>query len=244
MKFELKSEHLIPLSIIIGSVLISISVLFSAKVITADGPSHAVVSTTTSPNPTQPATPVVDVSKVHTAGEPFIGNANAPLTIAYWSDYQCPFCRQNEENTFPQIITDYVDTGKVKVVFKDFQFLGADSQTLGQFGRAVWALAPHQFYAWHKAVYDAQGTENTGWATHDKIMSITSSVLGMSLANQVDALVTSQGAVYQKEMDADKTEAASFSVTGTPSFVIGSQLIVGAEPYDQIKSAIDAQLNK
>ena len=142
----------------------------------------------------------------------------------------------------PQLIKDYVNTGKAKLVFKDFQFLGPDSQTLGQFSRAVWAVAPDKFYDWHKAIYDNQGTENTGWATHDKIMSITTSVLGASLANQVNQLVTTNGAEYQKEMDADKAEGSGFGVTGTPSFIIGKQLIIGAQPYAAIKQVIDLTL--
>ncbi|MBI2023890.1 thioredoxin domain-containing protein [Candidatus Giovannonibacteria bacterium] len=60
--------------------------------------------------------------------EPFIGDPNAPVTIAYWSDFQCPFCQRFEQNTLPTLVDQYVKTGKVKIVFKDFQFLGPDSQ--------------------------------------------------------------------------------------------------------------------
>ena len=194
-----------------------------------------------SPNQPPPAQ-TADISKVKTAGDPYYGNPNAPVTIAYWFDYQCPFCRQNEEQTMPQVIKNYVDTGKVKIVFKDFQFLGPDSQTLGQTGRAVWDVAPDKFYAWHKAVYDNQGTENTGWATTEKIRSITEGVLGVSDTNKVLALVKTKGAEYQKLMDADKAEGAGFGVTGTPSFIIGKQLIIGAVPYSQLQSAIETAL--
>ena len=75
---------------------------------------------------------VVDVKDVKTEGNPFIGRADAPLTIAFWSDFQCPYCRSVEVGGVPQIptppavpdiIRDYVDTGKVKIVFIDFAFL-------------------------------------------------------------------------------------------------------------------------
>jgi len=49
--------------------------------------------------------------------------------VAYWFDYQCPYCRRVEENVLPQLIAEHVDRGNVKIVFKDFQFLGPDSQT-------------------------------------------------------------------------------------------------------------------
>ncbi|MHB1163227.1 MAG: DsbA family protein [Minisyncoccota bacterium] len=222
-----------PVSIVLAGILIGGAVLWS----------NAHPGPTRSANPGQP-TPAqtADISKVQITGDPFIGNPNAPVTIAYWFDYQCPFCKQNEETAMPQIITDYVNTGKVKIIFKDYQFLGADSQTLGQTAHAVWDIAPDKFYAWHKAVYDNQGTENTGWATAEKIRSITEGVLGASTTDKVLALVKSRGAEYQKGMDADKTEGAGFGVTGTPSFIIGKQLIIGAVPYSQLQGAIETVL--
>ncbi len=228
-----------PIAVLLAGIAIGGAVLWNGQ--------HASTSQSV-PNPQQqtqaqaaPQT-TADISKVNTTGEPFLGSADAPVTIAYWFDYQCPFCHQNEETVMPQIIKDYVDTGKVKIVFKDFQFLGDDSQRLGQFARAVWAIAPDKFYAWHKAIYDNQGKENTGWATETEILAITKQVLGADLTNKALQLVTTNQATYQKEMDADKAEGSSFGVTGTPSFIIGKQLIIGAQPYATIKAAIDAVL--
>ncbi len=226
----------IPVAIVIAGAIIGGAIILGL------GNRGASQGATATANPQQPTAQAVDISKVNIAGEPFIGNANAPLTIAYWYDYQCPFCQRNEETTMPQIIKDYVDTGKVKIVFKDWQFLGPDSQTLGQYSRAVWAVAPDKFYQWHKAIYDNQGTENTGWATQSKILSITTNVLGANDTAKVSQLVKTNGTAYQKEMDADKAEGTAFGVTGTPSFVIGKQLIIGAQPYAVIKQVIDLTL--
>ena len=222
-------------SIIIAGVIIAGAVVFTSR---QPAPQAAAVATTGQ----QPAPIAVDISKVKTDGEPFIGNANAPVTMAYWYDYQCPFCQRNEEDTMPQIVKNYVDTGKLKIVFKDYEFLGPDSQTLGQFSRAVWATAPDKFYAWHKAIYDNQGTENTGWATQAKILSITTGVLGAGDTNKVAALVKSNGAEYQKEMDADKAEGSAMGISGTPGAIIGKQLVSGAQPYSAFQAAIDATL--
>lgn len=224
----------VPIAIIIAGSIIAGTVFFGIK---GNG-NTAVASAQQPPTPQQ----IIDVSKVNTHGEPSMGSQNAPVTIAYWYDYQCPFCKQNEETAMPQLVKEYVDTGKVKIVFKDFQFLGDDSQTLGQFSRAVWTVAPTMFYQWHEAVYDNQGTENTGWATQEKILSITKDVLGAGKTDQVAQLVKANGASYQKEMDADKTEGSEFGVSGTPSFIIGKQRIDGAVPYAQIKASIEAAL--
>lgn len=222
-----------PAAVIIAGAVIAGAIIFTNR--------YPVPQATTT-QPQQPVAQAVDVSKVKIDSEPFIGNANAPVTMAYWYDYQCPFCQRNEESTMPQIVKNYVDTGKVKIVFKDFQFLGSDSQTLGQYSRAVWAVTPDKFYQWHKAVYDNQGTENTGWATQDKILSITTSVLGANDTNKVAAFVKSNGTEYQKEMDADKAEGTAMGINGTPGTIIGKQFISGAQPYTAFQVAIDTAL--
>ena len=111
----------------------------------------------------------VNVRDVLTAGEPSLGNPNAPITIAFWSDFQCPYCKSFETGGVPQIPTpaampeivkNYVDTGKAKIVFKDFAFLGPDSDTAALWGRAVWELYPVQYMAWRTAMYEAQDGEN------------------------------------------------------------------------------------
>jgi protein-disulfide isomerase len=234
---EQPSKYSVPIAIIIGSFVIAGAIMLS-------GGKYAVAPTTALGNAAQQkALPPVDATKVNTVGEPFIGNKNARITIAYWYDYQCPFCKQNEETAMAELVKDYVDTGKAKIVFKDFQFLGADSQTLGKVSRAVWETVPDKFYAWHKAIFDNQGQENSGWATKEKIKSITVSVLGQADADKAIALADQNSAAYQKEMDADKVEAGSFGVSGTPAMVIGKVLVTGAVPYDQIKTDVEKALS-
>lgn len=222
-------------SVIIAGVIIAGAVVFASR-----QPVQQAQPAATAQG--QQVAPAVDISKVKTDGEPFIGKVDAPVIVAYWYDYQCPFCQRNEQNTMPQIIKNYVDTGKVKIVFKDFQFLGEDSQRLGKVSRAVWETVPDKFYAWHKAVYDNQGTENTGWATDAKILSISTSVLGAADAQKVMQLAVKNADAYQKEMDADKAEGAAMGINGTPGTIIGKQLIPGAQPYAAFQAAIDAAL--
>jgi protein-disulfide isomerase len=226
----------------VGAAIITAGALIAVALIVGLHSSNTAAKPTAATATTPQATVAVNIDKVNTAGEPFIGNVNAPVTIAYWFDYQCPFCKQNELQTMPEIVTNYVDTGKVKIVFKDYAFLGPDSQTLGQYGRAVWAEDPAKFGEWHDTVFADQGTENTGWATQAEITSINTKVLGAAEAAKVAQLVATNGATYQKEMDADKAEAGTFGVQGTPAFIIGTQLISGAEPYAQFQTAINAAL--
>jgi protein-disulfide isomerase len=232
-------DLLTPIAIIITGVMISGSIVWSARLQSQLIAQSIAANQSESAQP--PASPV-DIAKVNLQGEPFIGKADAPVVMAYWFDYQCPFCKQNEENVFPQAIKDYVDTGKLKIVFKDFQFLGADSQTAGLAARAVWEVAPDKFHDWHKAMFDHQGEENSGWATKDKILALTKSVPGIDVA-KVEELMTSKSEEYAKAMKADQAEGGSMGVSGTPAFIIGKRLIDGALPYETLKAAVDAALS-
>ncbi len=227
----------IPVAIVIAGALIAGALYLG----TSKGANTVAVNNQQGQQAAQQAQGVaVDIAKVKTAGEPFVGSPNAPVTMAYWFDYQCPFCRRFEEDAMTQVMTNYVKTGKVKVVFKDFQFLGADSQTAGLAERAVWDVAPDKFYEWHKAMYDKQDSENSGWGNKADVLALTKS-LGIDSA-KVEQLMTSKATEYQKAMDADKAEGGAFGINGTPGSIIGKNLISGAQPYSAVKQLIDLAL--
>lgn len=233
-KWELPDNLATPLAVILGAIIIAGAVWFSGgKIPSPANGNHAVG--------VQPVV-AVDSSKVITAGEPFIGQADAPLTIAYWYDYQCPFCHQNEETVMGPLIQDYVNTGKVRIIFKDNAFLGPDSIKLALLSRAVWEIAPDKFYAWHKAIFDHQGQENSGWATDGLVLSLSSDVLGTSTAEQVVLQAAKKSSTYQVMIDADRNEAQSLGISGTPALIIGHTLVPGALPYAQIKADVEAAL--
>lgn len=182
-----------------------------------------------------------DISKVSLEGLPFVGDINAPVSMAYWYDYQCPFCKQLEDNVMQSLITDYVQQGKLKIIFKDVAFLGPDSETAGLAARAVWEVAPDKFFEWHKAMFGKQDQENGGWGSKADVLALTKTVPGIDAA-KVEELMTSKAAEYQKAIEANSAEGGSIGVNGTPGVVLGKQLIVGAVPYAQFKTEIDAEL--
>ncbi|OGG62504.1 hypothetical protein A3C21_00020 [Candidatus Kaiserbacteria bacterium RIFCSPHIGHO2_02_FULL_59_21] len=191
----------------------------------------------------------VDIKDVKTEGDPYIGKADAKVVLAYWSDYQCPYCKAVEmghpqipiQPALPVLIRDYVDTGKLKIVFKDYQFLSDDSTTAGLYGRAVWALYPAKYFEWREAMYKSQDEEHGGFGDEASILVLIKKISGMD-ADKVKADVAANKAGYQKKLNADRAEGTSFGINGTPGFITGKVLIPGAAELASFKAAIDPQL--
>lgn len=241
-----RSALYMPIAIVVAGILIAGGLFL--------GLSHNGAGTAAATGTQAAATPSVNIANVKTAGEPYIGNANAPVVMAFWSDYQCPYCKAFEVGgvpqittpaAFPDLVTNYVDTGKLKVVFKDFQFLGQDSIDDGEYARAIWALYPKQFFTWREAMYTEQPEENSLSEAANKahVEKVTQSVAGINLA-AVEANIAANKSTYDAAMAADEAEGEADGIQGTPGFIIGTTLISGAEPLSSFTAAIDAQLNK
>lgn len=190
-----------------------------------------------------PASKSIDVSKISTAGQALLGQANAPVTMVYWSDYQCPACKMFDEESISHIMEDYVADGKVKILFKDFAFIGEDSITAAMAGQAIWQIAPDKFYQWHEAVFEKQGEENKGWAAREKLLAIAKSI-GIDDA-KVGQLMDQNKVQYQKVIDDNLAEGTTLGIRSTPTFAInGQNMVNGVLPYSQVKQLIEKALLK
>ncbi len=229
------NKILMPLSIVLAG-------LFIAGAVYWNGQHPAQTGSAGSGNG---AAPSVNVKDVSTTGEPFVGDPNAPVTLVEWSDYQCPFCKQWELSTLPDLMQQYVNAGKVKIVFKDFQFLGPDSTVDGEYARAIWKLYPNLFMTWRTALYTNEPQENSMSAAQNLafLEKTTKGVSGIDWA-KVQADVAANQSTYDAAMEADKTEAAKFGISATPSFVLGTQMIAGAYPTATFTAALDQVLGK
>jgi protein-disulfide isomerase len=235
---ETGNKYFLPVAVILAGLFIAGAVIWSNA-----NPTAVPSGTGTAPS--------VNIKDVKIGGAPFIGEANAPVTIAFWSDFQCPFCKAVEVGGIPQIpitpalpdiIKNYVDTGKVKIVFLDFTFLGEDSVTAALYNRSVWNLYPSAYFAWRTAMYEAQDEEqDIGFGDAASIDKLNATIPGLD-AKKIAADVKVNRSVYQAAVDADKAEAQKIGVNATPSFVIGTQLIPGAVPYATLKAVIDQLL--
>ena len=239
-----------PQAVIWCGLMISAAVIIAAVIVVHRAPEAsftgtaaeiAAKGTAAAPSTTPVAVVSPDIKKVATKDEPYIGSATAPVTLAYWSDYQCPYCKKFETETLPSIIKTYVDSGKVKIVFKDFPFLGDDSTIASLYARAVWELYPSQFFAWRTAMFNAQDGENTGFGDEASIQKLSATIPGIDAA-QLTATVSKNQNRYSTAIGADRDETVKFGIQGTPAFITGTTLIPGVAPFSTFQAVIDSQL--
>ena len=237
METNESKDKFLPVAVIVAGLLVAGAVLWNG--------SHPAAETTDTKG-----APVVNIKDVKTDGNPFIGAPNAPVTIAFWSDFQCPYCKSFETGgvsgitvpaALPDIIKNYVDTGKVKIVFMDFAFLGPDSTDAALYNRAIWKLYPEKYFEWRTAMYKAQDEEHGGFGNVASIDKLNATIVGIDAA-KIAADVKANTVAYQAAVDVDKAEAQKVGLNATPSFVIGKQSILGAYPYAKFQEAIDAVL--
>ena len=237
METNQSNDKFLPAAVLVSGLLIAGAVMWNGSR-PAAGPSGT------------GAAPKADIKNVKTAGNPFIGASNAPVTIAFWSDFQCPYCKSFEIGgvagitlpaALPDIIKNYVDTGKVKIVFMDFAFLGPDSTDAALYNRAIWKLYPDKYFGWRTAMYEAQDEEHGGFGNAASIDKLNATIVGIDAA-KVAADVKANTSAYQAAVDVDKAEGQKVGINATPSFVIGKQMIMGAYPYAKFQEAIDAVL--
>src|SRR3989442_2288707 len=173
---------------------------------------------------------------------PFLGSNSAKIYFVEFGDYQCPFCQRFFQQTQSQIVQKYVNTGLVRLYFLDFQFLGPDSQTLGQ---GAWCANDQgNYYDYHDYIYSHQGQENSGWATPDKVKTLAANISGLDSVKFNSCLDSNK---YQSRVQQNTQIGQSLGVSGTPTVFIGNDQkgyisVVGAQPYDVIKQIIDKQL--
>ncbi len=178
----------------------------------------------------------VDVSVGHF---PVLGNKDAKVTIIEFADFRCPYCEQFFTKVEPQLIKDYVDTGKVKFAFRQFPFLGPASNVAAD--AAECANDQGKFWDYHDWLYKNQPDESdTSMYTTDNLTK-TAVSLGMNGDDFKTCLDTKK---EDSKATADYNDGQKAGVNGTPATFVNGVLISGAVPYAQFKAAIDAALAK
>ena len=169
--------------------------------------------------------------------DPMLGDANAKVTIIEFGDYQCPSCRMFWKEIEPRLKKDYIDTGKAKLVFRDFPIVQIHPESI----MAAMAV-------------DCAGDQNKYWQFHDKVfreqynrgddivrfkdidLKKWAKDTGLDTAAFNQCLDSGK---YKEEVLKDKADGDQVGIQGTPTFFINGKVIGGAQPYPVFKNVLD-----
>jgi len=176
---------------------------------------------------------------------PFKGKPDATVTLVEFSDYQCPFCARNYRDVMPTLVTEYIETGKLKFVMRENPIPSLHKNAMNASHAALCAGDQGKYWEMHNILFDNQrelGVDN---------LKAFAANLGLDTANFNECLDTEK---HKKRISADIQSGGRLGVSGTPGFVLGltdskdpdkalmSVYIKGAKSLDSFKGAIDALL--
>jgi protein-disulfide isomerase len=164
-----------------------------------------------------------------------LGKPDAPVTLTEFADLQCPFCRDYTIKQFPSLVAKYVKTGKVKMVFQNYAFIGPDSLTAALAAEA--AGKQNKLWNFIDVFYNNQGTENTDYVT-DKFLTKIADGAGVDSKKM---LTDRNDPSARQAVAAAQQSAASAGVNSTPTFILKK----GAGPAQKLSAdQVEAALSK
>jgi protein-disulfide isomerase len=191
------------------------------------------------PNATPTPLPKVDID---TGKLPVQGDANAKVTLVEFSDFQCPFCKKYFDETNQQLMDTYVKTGKVKFAYRHYPLSSIHPNAQKAAEAAECANDQGKFWEYHDLLFKNQDT----WSPLDAtavVDSFTSYAgdLGLDTGTFRSCL---DSETDKTKVDTDTAEGNRIGVSGTPTFVINGNVIVGAVPFSELQKTIEQELNK
>lgn len=192
-----------------------------------DGPAAEAVT------PQSPAT--LDLARRDPADPLAAGPVDAPVVMVVYSDYQCPFCAVWAEQTQPTML-EYVEAGDLRIEWRDLAVFGPDSERAA---RAAYAAGLQgAFWEFHGALFASGEKRAAADLTEQALVTLAGS-LGLDADVFAADLASAQVATA---VQANADEAAAIGVFSTPSFLIGEQTVVGAQPTEVFVAAVEDAL--
>jgi len=174
-------------------------------------------------------------------GSPVLGNPNASITLVEFGDYQCHYCHVFFESIEGKIIKNYIETGKVKMIFKDYNIIGKDSVKASQ--GAHCANDQGLFWEYHDILYSNWTGENNGWASGANLANYAQDI-GLEMNQWTDCMSQQK---HSKTILDSNEDAKKLQLTGTPAFFVISSdgqvsKLFGAQPFEVFKRVFDEKL--
>ncbi len=161
-----------------------------------------------------------------------LGPANAPAHLTVWSDFQCPACRTFATGNEMRLITDFVNSGRLRIDYRDLVIIGPESQAAATAARC--ADDQGKFWLYHDVLYANVTAENSGYITAQRLKDMADAV-GLDRGKFDSCLVSTD------VLSAVERESAIGHTRGnsTPTLDFGVDVIAGSPAYDQLKAKID-----
>lgn len=166
------------------------------------------------------------------------GDPKAPVVISEWSDFQCPACRAFALTREPALDEQYVTTGKVRIVYRNYAFLGPESFWAAEAAEA--AADQGRYLEYRNLLWQRQKGENQG-AFKVENLKAWAAELGLDMAKFNSVL---DPEVYRDAITAERTEGEGLGVMATPTLMINGRIIEGVPTADRLKSLIEEELAK
>ncbi len=189
--------------------------------------------------PTEPAAPAPGAEPAAASDDVRSkGSPDAPVTIVEYSDYECPFCARWVEQTYPELLQEYIDTGKVRLVFRDFPLDSIHPNATPAAIASRCAAEQGSFWEMHDRLFAGQSQ----WASAADANAVFVSYAGeLGLDSEAFAACLTSGQ-FDDDIADDLLAGQMAGITGTPSFLINGTLLVGAQPISAFRQAIETAL--
>jgi protein-disulfide isomerase len=255
-----KTKLILPGAILVAALLISGSVVFSSLSTDSNGVNNK-------QNGDSVVGGVVDVS---IDDDPMLGNSKAGITLIEFSDFQCLFCRRFWNESLQQIKKEYIDTGKVRLVYRDYPLSALHPSAQISAEASECADEQGKFWEMHDKIFKEQAKQGTGTVAYEITdLKTWASQIGLD-KNKFNQCLDS--GKYKTEVEKDLADGSSYGVSGTPAFILmkgnkteidtriiaealnknqsivpmpnGNYFISGAQPFSTFKGLIDEELKQ
>jgi protein-disulfide isomerase len=159
-----------------------------------------------------------------------VGDPQAPLSMVEYGDLQCPFCADAATATIPELVSEYVTAGELRITFHPVSFIGEDSVEAAEMAAA--AALQDRGFAFVELFYEQQGIENSGYVDEAFLRSIGEQVEGLDVEQ---ALADRDSPAVERLLAKAEASARRDRVESTPTFLIAA----GGEPAERIELAPD-----
>ncbi|GAB3709324.1 DsbA family protein [Nocardiopsis oceani] len=165
-----------------------------------------------------------------------LGDADAPVVLVAYSDFACPYCATWAQETQPELVERYVDSGDLRIEWREFPYLGDVSQTLSV--GAVAAGEQEAFWEYQEAVFERQDDLKSS-SDPDEDLGEVAEEIGLDPDQFLEDLRSERSGI---EVGHDFVEGQQIGVSATPAFIVNGDPIMGAQPLDVFLESVDTAL--